>query len=390
MTAHRRGRLTIVVSGMVAGVPNEGGATWAVLQYLLGFSELGHDVYFVEPVPRAALRPAGTGLASSTNASYCAQVMTGIGFDRRWALLHEGTDTTVGLSHDELAGVCRRADVLVNLSGRLRDEELTATIPVRVYLDLDPAFTQLWHTVDGIDMGFESHTHHATVGLAVGESSCPVPTCGVRWLPTLPPVVLAQWPTAGPVVHDALTTVGHWRGYGSIEHGGVRYGQRAHSMRRLLDLPSRTRERFLLALEIHPDERSDVAALDRHGWGLLDPAGVAARPDSYRRFVQGSKAELGVAKEGYVVSRCGWFSDRSACYLAAGRPVVAQETGFSRFLPTGKGLFGFHTTDDVCAALEELYGDYPSHRRSARALAEEHLDASKVLSRLLDRIGASP
>lgn len=389
MTAHRPGRLTIVVSGMVAGVPNQGGATWAVLQYLLGFSELGHDVYFLEPVPRAALAPAGADLASSTNASYCAGVMAGIGFDRRWALRLDGTDTTVGLSHGEQLALCRRADVLVNLSGRLRDEELTGPIPVRVYLDLDPAFTQLWHTVGGIDMGFASHTHHATVGLAVGDPSCPVPTGGAEWLATLPPVVLSHWGPGGPVAHDALTTVGHWRGYGSIEHGGVRYGQRAHSMRRLFDLPARAGERFMLALEIHPDERSDVAALESHGWRLVDPGVVAATPASYRRFVQASKAELGVAKEGYVVSRCGWFSDRSACYLASGRPVVAQDTGFSRYLPTGKGLFSFETADDVCAALDDLDGDYRTHRRAARELAEEHLDASKVLTRLLERVGAS-
>jgi hypothetical protein len=204
---------------------------------------------------------------------------------------------------------------------------------------------------------------------------------------------LEHWPVAGPSVADAnaaLTTVGNWRGYGSIEHGGVVYGQKAHSLRLLLSLPTRTRERFLLALAIHPDERQDLDALAANGWQLADPAEVAGTPARYRSFIQGSKAELGIAKSGYVNSRCGWFSDRSICYLASGRPVLAQETGFSGFLPTGAGLFAFETAEDVLAAIEAMNGDYPYHARVARALAEEHFDSDKVLTRLLQRVGAAP
>src|SRR5439155_10537411 len=167
------------------------------------------------------------------------------------ALLLDGTRETVGLPYDELLRVAGRADVLVNVSGMLADPALTARIPVRVYLDLDPAFVQVWHT-QGIDMRFAGHTHFVTVGLDVGQPDCPVPTCGLPWITTPQPVVLERWPFAGAVTRDALTTVGNWRGYGSVEHEGVFYGQKAHSLRPLITLPTRTRERFELALAIHP------------------------------------------------------------------------------------------------------------------------------------------
>jgi hypothetical protein len=174
------------------------------------------------------------------------------------------------------------------------------------------------------------------------------------------------------VTYDSLTTVANWRGYGSIEHAGVFYGQKAHSLRSFMTLPTLTEERFLLALSIHPDEQKDVALLASHQWQLLDPDQVTHTPQHYQTFIQGSKAEFGIAKSGYVLSRCGWFSDRSACYLASGRPVIAQETGFSRFLPTGEGLLAFETTEDVLAGIGALHHDYARHARAARALAESH------------------
>jgi hypothetical protein len=205
-------------------------------------------------------------------------------------------------------------------------------------------------------------------------------------MPTLPPVVLEEWPQVPGSEGGGFTTVAHWRGYGSIYHDGVHYGQKAHSWRPLLDLPERTAERFEPALEIHPGEASDVRALQKHGWRLVDPLTVADTPDDYRRFVQGSRAELAVAKSGYVVARSGWFSDRSACYLASGRPVIAQDTGLGRRLPTGKGLFTFTDVPDVVTAIEQLNEDYASHRSAARAIAEEYLDSDRVLNSVVDRV----
>jgi hypothetical protein len=374
---------------MIAGVPHQGGATWAVLQYLLGLKRLGHDVCFVEPVQEAALRPAGASLARTVNAAYFRRVVAGFGLEQSAALMVGGTRQTVGLPYERLREVARRADLLINVAGMLTDEALIEDIPLRAYLDLDPAFTQLWHAQEGIDMRFAGHDRFVTVGQAIGQPGCDVPTCALEWIPTLQPVVLEEWPRAGRVSRDALTTVANWRGYGSIERGGVLYGQKAHSLRRFVALPTLTEEVFALALAIHPEEVKDLAALRGNGWRLIDPARVAHTPTSYRRFVRGSKAEFGIAKSGYVAARCGWFSDRSACYLASGRPVIAQETGFSDFLPTGAGLFAFETTEEVIASLEALSGDYDRHARAARAIAEEHLDSDKVLGRLLCGLGVT-
>ena len=372
---------------MIAGDPRQGGATWAVLQYLLGLRRLGHDIWFVEPVKTKAVR--GASLAASKNADYFRAVVEEFGLNGRAGLLDEATHETVGLDYAELRGVAGRADVLINISGMLTDPALLAPIGRRVYLDLDPAFIQLWQSEYAIDMRFDAHTHFVTVGLALGTPSCPVPTCGRDWIKTAQPIVLDEWPVANGMKTNALTTVGNWRGYGSVEFRGEPYGQKAHSLRDFFALPQRTREQFALALDIHPDETADLAALAANGWGLVNPADVAATPGDYRRFIRESKAEFGLAKSGYVRSRCGWFSDRSVCYLASGRPVLAQDTGFGAFLPTGEGLFAFDSIDTALAGIAAINRDYARHRRAARALAEEHFDSDKVLPRLLQQIGAA-
>jgi hypothetical protein len=378
-------RLKILFSGMIAADPYQGGATWAVLQYLLGLRRLGHNVMFVEPVRVQALRPEGTSLRDSTNVAYFDSVMQEFHMEDRGALLLAGTEETVGIGYDELRTWVRSADLLINVSGMLADPALIESIPRRVYFDLDPAFIQLWQAVCGVDMRFAAHTHFVTVGLDIGTPDCTVPTCGREWITTVQPIVLEEWPVAYELQYDALTTIANWRGYGSIEHEGLHYGQKAHSLRRFFELPRLTSERFALALSIHSGEVPDVAALAENGWEILDPRETVGSPAEYQRFIQGSKAEFGIAKSGYVASRCGWFSDRSLCYLASGRPVIAQQTGFSRYIPVGEGLFAFNSADEVLAAIEALRRDYPSHARAARRLAEEHFDSDKVLSRLLEQ-----
>jgi hypothetical protein len=364
--------LRIVVSGMLAGVPGQGGASWAVLQYVLGLRRLGHDVVFVEPaVPTAATR------------AYFDALVVRFGLRDRAALLDPATGACSGIERARLLQLAGGADLLLNISGLLADEELLGAIGTRAFVDLDPAFTQLWCAADGIDMGFDRHNRFVTIGGRIGSDGCTVPTCGRDWITTLQPIVLEHWPVAGRVRHAALTTVGHWRSYGSIEHGGVHYGQKAHALRGLLDLPRRTDARFALALGIHRDEWRDLAALGEHGWNVIDPDAVAATPDLYAAFVRGSWAEFGLAKSGYAASRCGWFSDRSVCYLASGRPVLALDTGFAADIPCGEGLLAFSTVEEAVAGVAELRGGYERHRRAARALAEDVFDSDRVLGRLL-------
>jgi hypothetical protein len=386
----RSERLRIVVSGMIAADPGQGGAAWAVLQYVLGLRGLGHDVYFVEPLPTGSIAPYGEPLEDSANAAYFRDVASRFDLTTRAALLLENTRETIGVGYDELKRAVKGCDLLINISGMLAHPALFDAIPRRVYLDLDPAFNQLWHAVEHIDMRFDGHTHFFTVGGLIGTPTCSVPTCGRTWQHVLQPIVLKEWPVTPGDPRAPWTTIGNWRGYGSITHEGVLYGQKAHSFRRLLDLPARSGAHIRPALMIHRGEKNDLVALRTHRWDLVDPAEVAPTPDAYRQFVQWSKGELGIAKSGYVESRCGWFSDRSVCYLASGRPVVAQDTGFGAYLPTGEGLFAFSTVDEAAAAMEAVEQDYARHCRRARELAAGYFRSERVLGTLLELAGAAP
>ena len=297
---------------MVAGVPGHGGATWAVLQYVRGLRRLGHDVVLVEPVKE--LTPA--------SRAYFAEVVAQFELDGRAALVVEATGESIGLPYRRILDAARVADLVININGMLRHPDLVERAPVRLYLDLDPVFNQLW-AEDGIDVGLARHTHFVTVGLGVGAPGSTLPSAGRSWLATPQPVVLADWPVAGPAVWEGLTTVGNWRSYGSIERDGVRYGQKAHSYRRFFELPTRLPLPVYAGLAIHPDERNDLDALAENGWHLVDPGEVAGTPARYREFVRGSWAELGIAKEGYVVSNS--------------RLVRRQERLLPRLRPTGAG-----------------------------------------------------
>jgi hypothetical protein len=365
---------------MICARPGQGGATWAVLQFVLGLRRLGWHVHFVETVDR----PAGA------NAAYLAATMSAFGLDDSWSLLDRQGGTVDGMPRRELDAVASRADLLLNISGCLTDPDLLGRPDVRVYVDLDPAFTQLWNEVDRIDMGFDRHDRFVTVGQSIGTLGCPIPTCGREWIGIAPPVVLAHWPMSDAPGRAEMTTVGHWRGYGSIEHAGLHFGQRAHTMRRLMQLARLNDQPFLLALAIHPDETKDVEALAAGGWHTVDPQSVAYDTSSYHRFVSESRAELSIPKSGYVVSRSGWFSDRSACYLAAGRPVIMASTGFEAYLPAGEGLLSFGVVEEAAECVAKVNAEYSKHRMAARRIAEEHLDSDRVLTAMLDAIAAEP
>jgi hypothetical protein len=365
------------VSGMVAGDPGHGGATWAVLQYVLGLRQLGWDTWLVEPVEELTAR----------RRKYFDGVVARFGIAGRSALVRSGSTETHGASHATLRRAAAGADVLLNVSGMLTDVDLLEPIASRVYLDLDPGFNQLWHESGDADLRFDGHTRFATVGLLVGGRRCAVPTLGLEWVPTLPPVVLAEWAQVALPAQPSFTTVGNWRSYGSIRRDGVTYGQKAHSFRELLELPRAAGGRFEVALGIHPGDHRDREALERNGWHVVDPRRAVGSPDHYARFIGRSTAELGVAKSGYVVSRCGFFSERSACYLASGRPVVAQDTGFAEVLPTGDGLFSFAGVEDATTAIDAIRASPSRHSGAARDLAAAYFDSDRVLSLLLDRIG---
>ncbi|HEX5365068.1 MAG TPA: hypothetical protein VFW63_00170 [Acidimicrobiales bacterium] len=382
----RPGAPLVVVVGVVAATPGLGGLSWVTLNQAAGLAQAGCDVHVVDPVPAARRRPPGAPLAATANAAYFDGVVDRFGLRGRATLLCPETGETHGGSPAELAARCAAADVLLNTSGALRAPELVEPAPVRAYLDLDPGFTQLW-ALQGADVGLDGHTHFVTLGPLLGRPGCPVPTLGRSWIPLVPPVSLPHWPVRPARPGGPFSTVASWRGYGSIWHDGVHYGQKAHAARPLLDLPARTTQELCLALEIHPDEVEDIAALDRGGWRRVDPATVASSPEAFAEFVAGSKGELALAKLGYIEGRTGWFSDRSACYLASGRPVLAHDTGFAAHLPEGAGLVAFDGVESAADGLDRIGHDHAAHGAAARAVAAEHLDAGVVMRGLLDRLG---
>jgi len=380
----------IIVAGAIAHFPlGGGGNTWAFLQYVLGFRALGIETFYVEHLePKTAQDDHGRPVAFETshNARYFGTVMQRFGLEGQAALLQFPGEGHIGLSHADVRSLAGDADLFINISGRFHMTDILSAARRRLYLDLDPGFTQTWQEQYQVDMNLRGHDSYVTVGLNLGQPDCPLPTGGISWKTTLPPVVMAEWETA-VAPGTAYTTVADWRGYGAVEWEGVWYGQKAWEFERLMDLPKRVRPPLELCLAIHAGDEVDREALLRHGWRLSEPRTQVATPDAYRDYLWQSRGEFTPAKHGYVAGRTGWFSDRSACYLAAGRPVILQDTGFGRYLPTGEGLVAFDSLDGAAAAVATVEANYAAHAKAARALAAEHLDARRVLPRLLQLAG---
>ncbi len=366
----------VVVAGALARRLDQGGHVWFLLQYVRGLQRLGWDVVVVDRVD-----PGSDDAARAAGA-----LLDGLGLAGRWAVLVDGTDRSAGLSRRALGRLLDGADLLIDVMGYLDDPALADRCRTRVFLDCDPGFPQLWDELGWASL-LEGHDVFVTVGTNIGGPDCTVPTRGRRWIPTLPPVLLEAWP-ALPPAPGRVSTVASWRGpFGPIERDGERLGLRVHGFRPLVGVAGWSPWPVELALAIDPWDGDDLAGLHAAGWRTVDPREVAATPDAYRRYVQGSSAELSVAKELYVATRSGWFSDRSACYLASGRPVVTQDTGCT-LLPSGAGLCTFDDADGAVAALEAVADDLAGHSRAARALAEEHLDSDRVLGRLVAEAAA--
>lgn len=380
----------ILVAGAIAAHPiGGGGNSWAFLQYILGFQRLGFEVLYLEEIAPercvdAAWKPAP--LTNSHNARYLETVAARFRFMDQFALWSTNApDERVGLPREEVLAFARSADAVVNLSGRLHDAEILGAVRKRIYVDLDPGFTQIWQAQYGVDMNLGGHDAHFTVGLCVGRHTCRVPTCNVTWQPTLPPVVLPEWRANCPP-GVRYTTVADWRGYSPVQWQGRWYGQKSEEFLRIVDLPRRVSVPLELCLAIHPRE-PDLVTLQRNGWRIVDPRVHAASPDAYRDYVQRSRGEFTVVKNGYRVGHTGWFSDRTACYLASARPAVVQDTGFSQVLPTGHGLLAFTSVEEAAACLHEVEGAYSVHSQAAYAWAEAHCSSDHVLRRILERAG---
>ena len=381
---------TIAVAGSVAQRPFSGGHTWVFLQYLLGLRKLGWDVLLLDQLePEMCVDAEGrpAGVERSVNVEYLDRVLSAFGLGDRYAVFH-GSGHSVGLSRADILKEMERAAAVINVNGFFEDREVLAKAGVRVYLDIDPGFAHMWRAL-GLHDAFHDHDIYVTVGESLGRPECTIPTAGIEWVTTPQPVVLEHWPT-GADPGAAFTSIGAWRGpFAPIEYEGATYGLRVHEFRRFADLPRRVSSPFEIALDVDAADTADIELLREGGWSLRDPREVAADPWRYRAYLQGSSAELMVAKNMYVRSRSGWFSDRSICYLASGRPVLAQDTGFSNHHPVGEGLLAFSSIEEAIEGVERITSDYERHSRAARRLAEERFESARVIGRLLQKLGVA-
>jgi len=375
--------LRVIVTGLLAGYPL-GGMAWHYLQYVLGLARLGHDVVYLEDSGRDPYNPTEGGPSAHCdyNVRFLGGLLARFGLDGRWAYRSGADAAWYGMPDERRAEALETADLLINVSGSLEHPEHYRVVPRLAYVDTDPVFTQLklLRRHPRFAARVDAHDVHFSFGERIGDA---LPSTGHRWLPTRQPVVLDEWRPARQS-RDVYTTVMSWTSYRAESYDGRVYGHKDLEFERFIDLP-RAVAPTVLEIASAPGRAGGMPRerLARAGWRVVDPDTACPDLDSYRAYVESSRAEWSVAKNAYVQARSGWFSERSACYLAAGKPVVVQDTGFSDDLPAGEGIFPFTTVDDALSAIRQIEGDYARHAAAARAAAEQCFDSDKVLTRLI-------
>ena len=385
-----RARERLLVLHIVGQYPMAGVA-WQAIHYLLGFQKLGWDVYYVEDSGASPYDPdAGTVTGKVDYAvRYVGDVMRRFGLEDRWAYLDMLGNETYGPARAELQDLYKTSTAIVNLCGATAPRAEHKQGPKLLYVETDPVYEQ-FNVANGDEpsRGFlASHDVLFTYGESIGRTDCIIPNAGFTWHATRPPVVMECWD--GPAGADAraFTTVASFANKGKdITYRGVTYQWSKHAnFLRFLDLPRQTPQPFVMAMK--PGDAAVERRVREAGWDLVDPDATSRDVDGYRRFIRESRGEFTVAKDIYVRPRSGWFSDRSVCYLAAGRPVVTQDSAFGKFIPTGDGLFAYSTMDEAVEALARVNADYPHHSAGARRVAHDFFGVEPVLGRLLADAG---
>jgi hypothetical protein len=357
---------TVVVAGALANKAGNGGEAWVRMSWVTELRRLGVDVHFVEQLTGGA----------QTQIDYFRDVVAEFGVADVSTLIVDG-DSIVGPPVESLFDSASGAS-LVNISGHLCGP-LRDAFRERIYIDIDPGFTQIWHEQGLLRDALHRHTRHLTIGENIGTELCDLPTGGFHWQPVRQPVAVDQWPVTPTSDVTRFTTVANWRGpYGPVEWHDHTYGLKLHEFRKFLDLPRGSAGMFELALTIDRADEDDRRVLIDHAWSLTDPIAASSTPEAFRNYVSSSGAEFSVAQGMYVDSNCGWFSDRTTRYLAAGRPVLVQETGFSDRLPIGEGLLSFRTLHEARDGVDQILGSYDFHARAARRVAETFFSNSVV------------
>jgi len=382
--------MRIIITGLVGQYPF-GGVIWDYLQYLLGFQALGHEVLYLEDSGAWPYDPeAGT---ITNDCSFALKSLKKIfgDFDlaESWIYRNGADGRFYGAGEKVAREWLRHGDLLVNVSsaGWLRDYEVR--VGHKMFIDGDPMFCQIG-LLDGSDPLYagrlRDHDSHFTFGLSVGQPDCPVPVDGITWKPTVQPVVLEQWSQVPVPAQAPWTTVMNWASYQPKIWEGQSYGQKDLEFEKFAELPGKVGTHLRIAMGMGVDGKRPAERLKNLGWDLAEPQEVVPDHLAYRMFLQSSAGEWSVAKHGYVAAKTGWFSCRSACYLALGRPVVVQETGWSRHLPSGCGAIPFTTVQEAAESLNQVTRDYALHSQEALRIAREHFEAAKVCQDLIKRI----
>jgi hypothetical protein len=381
-----------IVSGYLVRCPL-GGYAWQNLHYLLGLEALGFESYFYEDTAYYSycFEPRSGNMTDdpSTGIDFAARFFGAHGFGDRWVFEDTWRRRCSGLTAEARAEVLSRARLWISLAAVNRLPEAWRGRQGTAFVDIDPGYTQIQaaNGDPGLLKLLREHRTHFTIGEHIGTAACSVPSGGFDWKPTRQPIALSLWTPGAVDESAAYTTIGRWDEHRrEVEVAGERYSWRKRTeWLRFLSLPERTGEKFRLAMDVAKNAE-DVALLRAHGWSIVDPVAVSGDANAYRDFIHSSKGEFTVAKDLNVRLRTGWFSDRAACYLAAGRPVINQDTGFDALYPSGQGLFGFRTLEESIDAFARVRADYATQCAAARRLAESHFDATKVVGDLVARL----
>jgi hypothetical protein len=378
-------RLRILVLGYLVRGPL-GGLAWHHLQYVLGLHRLGHDVYFIEDSgdSPACYDPSRhvTDEDPSYGIRFTAAAFDRLGLGDRWAYFDAHAAQWLGPCAAQAVQLCKTADVILNVSAVNVIRPWMADVPVKALIDTDPAFTQIRHMTDtSAREQATRHTHFFTFGENFGKPGCSLPDDGFPWQPTRQPIVLDAWKVTLGKPDSRFTTVMQWDSYQSRDFDGRHYGMKAESFDAVIGIPRQTDKPLELAIGSANAPRQ---RLEHHGWHLRDPLQVTKDPWTYQQYIRDSFAEFSVAKHGYVASNSGWFSERSACYLASGRPVIVEDTGFGGWLTPGAGVLSFRDADSALQCIESVIAEYDKHCRVARQVAEECFAAPRVLGSMVE------
>jgi hypothetical protein len=392
--------LRIIIGGMVGQYP-VGGVAWDYLQYVLGLARLGHDVFYHEDTWCWPYHPTRNKMTDDPRYSteYLRNFFSCYAPDLvdHWHYLHLH-ETSHGMTRRAFDEVARTSDIFINISGSNFIPDALSHYCLKVFVDTDPGYNQLIlvsssprsANLERWRKEIMTYDRHFTYGENIGMSGCRVPTVGFLWQKTRIPIVLDFWESidipSSPT--GAWSTVMTWNVFlEKLEYAGTEFYGKPVEFEKIIDLPQRLGLPFRLALGGTEAPRSRLA---KAGWMVDEGPASTLTPEDYHNYIAGSRGELSIAKDVYVALNTAWFSCRSACYLAAARPVVVQDTGFSRSIPTGSGLHAFTNVDQAAEAVEAIERDYRYEARTARALAHAYFDSQQVLTRLIDDALAGP